>query len=122
MAACVDELTITPETLEHSHFQVAEDDTGVIGVVQVEFDPQENEAELELLYVDPDRMGTGAGRLLMHWAIDQARTSGARRLIIVADPHAVGFYEYMGATRIGEYPSGSIPGRMLPQLAIKLSP
>jgi len=34
-----------------------------------------------------------------------------------ADPDAEPFYLHHGARRIGEVPSGSIPGRMLPRLA-----
>lgn len=119
MAACVEELTVTIEALASSHFQVSDDNGNINGVVQVEV--RGDEAELELLYVDPDRIGTGAGRALMSWAKDTSRALGADRLIIVADPHAVEFYEHMGARRIGEYPSGSIPGRMLPQLVIPLN-
>ena len=40
----------------------------------------------------------------------------ARAIGLDADPHAVGFYEHMGAKVIGEAPSGSIPGRMLPRM------
>lgn len=119
MAACVEELTVTVEAITSSHFQIAEDDNGIVGVVQVEV--RDKEAELELMYVSPDRLGTGAGRALFQWARDKAHSLGADRMIIVADPHAVAFYEHMGASRIGDYPSGSIPGRMLPQLAMSLS-
>jgi hypothetical protein len=36
------------------------------------------------------------------------------------DPNAVGFYEAMGARRIGSVPSVSIPDRSLPLLAVSL--
>jgi len=38
--------------------------------------------------------------------------------MIDADPNAEGFYLKMGAERVGESPSGSIPGRMLPLLQV----
>ena len=43
---------------------------------------------------------------------------GAAALEIDADPHAAGFYERMGAVRIGETPSSLIPGRSLPRLRL----
>ena len=57
----------------------------------------------------------------MRHAIATARASGARTLRIEADPYAEPFYQAMGAMRIGETPSGSIPGRMLPLLHLTLS-
>jgi SAM-dependent methyltransferase len=42
------------------------------------------------------------------------------RLTIDADPHAEAFYVAMGAARVGESPSGSIPGRMLPRLELSV--
>ncbi len=56
----------------------------------------------------------------MHWLIAEARALGLSAIDIDADPGAVGFYERMGGRRVGEAPSGSIPGRMLPALVIVL--
>ena len=50
-----------------------------------------------------------------------AREAGYTSLLIEADPNAVGFYEAMGADRIGEVPSGSLPGRTLPLLVFRLT-
>jgi hypothetical protein len=41
-------------------------------------------------------------------------------LLIDADPFAESFYLALGCERIGEAPSGSIPGRMLPRLRLFL--
>jgi hypothetical protein len=51
----------------------------------------------------------------------QAATLGFTALRIDADPHAEGFYRAMGAVRVGETPSSSIPGRMLPLMTVRLS-
>nr|WP_211354784.1 hypothetical protein [Stackebrandtia albiflava] len=37
-----------------------------------------------------------------------------------ADPGAEPFYRRMGAVRIGEAPSGSVPGRVLPRMTVRL--
>ena len=78
-------------------------------------------AELEDLWVEPSAIGSGAGRRLLAHALEVARTEGASAIEIDADPHAVGFYERMGAIRIGETPSTLIPGRVLPRMRIGLS-
>lgn len=48
--------------------------------------------------------------------MEVARALGLSSLLIDADPNAEGFYLRMGAERVGEVPSGSISGRMLPLL------
>lgn len=53
-------------------------------------------------------------------AIETARSAGATRLEIEADPHAEDWYRKRGAERIGEASSGSIPGRLLPVLELRL--
>lgn len=58
--------------------------------------------ELEHLWVSPDRIGSGAGRLLFEHAMRKASSRGAKSLRIEADPNAEGFYSRMGARRVGE--------------------
>ena len=53
-------------------------------------------------------------------AAKTAREAGATALVIGADPRAAGFYRRMGAVEAGVVPSGSIPGRMLPLLKLRL--
>ncbi|MEV8615543.1 GNAT family N-acetyltransferase [Amycolatopsis sp. NPDC051373] len=83
---------------------------------------QAPEGELACLFVEPDHIGTGVGRRLWQHAVDTARTLDFQRLIIGSDPFAEDFYRKMGAVRIGSVLSGSIPGRLLPQLVYRLSP
>jgi GNAT superfamily N-acetyltransferase len=52
--------------------------------------------ELDDLFVDPDRMRQGAGRLLVLDAITRARASGARRMEVTANGHALAFYRAVG--------------------------
>ncbi len=120
MAQCLEEMTITSESLAEGVFQVAEKNGKIIGIAQVTH--SKGDADLELLYVHPDHMGAGIGRKLFNWATHHAKSLGVTRLIIVADPHARIFYEHMGTTQTGTYPSGSIPGRMLPKMVITLDP
>ncbi|MEO1139538.1 MAG: GNAT family N-acetyltransferase [Pseudomonadota bacterium] len=115
--ACRDELTLTPKDVT-ANLVVAERDGDVAGIAQV--DPCGNDADLSLLFVDPPAFGHGVGRTLFDWCVTTARNLDAARLMIDADPGALGFYERMGARRVGDKPSLSIPGRMLPSLEVRL--
>lgn len=53
-------------------------------------------AELEDLFVDPDHMGLGVGRLLAAAIEDVARHRRLERIEVTANPNAVGFYEKVG--------------------------
>ena len=118
MEACREELTITPEKMNSSYFQIAESDGRLLGVAQIALNGKI--AELSSLFVEPAQLGCGAGRQLFDWAKRTARGAGAAQLVIEADPYAAGFYRRMGAIDAGTVPSGSIPGRMLPLLKLSL--
>jgi GNAT superfamily N-acetyltransferase len=118
MAACRLELTLRLDDLRSTQLQVAESDTATVGVAQVKVVGAD--ADLLKLFVQPDQIKSGIGRVLFGWAVDQARSAGALRIIIEADPGAVLFYQRMGAHRAGSSPSGSIAGRMLPRLILDL--
>ena len=113
-----DAMTLRPEDIDRHEVWVLESLSGdPIGYHRViTGDP----AELEDLWVEPSAIGAGAGRRLFEHALQVARTGGASALEIDADPHAVGFYERMGAVLIGETASKLIPGRMLPRLRIPI--
>jgi GNAT superfamily N-acetyltransferase len=116
---CRDELTLRSGDMLARRASVAELDGRVIGFVTVEGEPPEG--EIGALFVEPDVIGSGAGRALWAHAVAIARRAGFCRLRIDADPGAEGFYLRMGAQRCGEAPSGSVPGRMLPRLEYDLS-
>ena len=118
MEACREELTITPEKMNSSYFQIAESDGRLVGVAQIALNGKI--AELSSLFVEPTRLRCGAGRQLFDWAKRTAHGAGAAHLVIEADPYAAGFYRRMGAIDAGTVPSGSIPGRMIPLLRLSL--
>jgi GNAT superfamily N-acetyltransferase len=79
------------------------------------------DAELGVMFVDPPAMRRGAGRALFEAAARLAARRGARRLAILADPHAAPFYRRMGARFLRDAPSDAIPGRTLPLYEYDLS-
>lgn len=116
--ACRAEFTLSARDLSVSAVVVAEMDGNAIAVAHLKVD--QPEADLLKLFVDPANIGNGAGRTLFQWACEAARQQGAARLFIESDPNAAPFYHRMGASKVGLAPSGSIPGRMLPMLALEL--
>ena len=118
LAACRDELTLTAQDLAQTALCVAECGAVPAGLAQVSRD--QDPADLLKFFVDPPFIGAGLGRRLFGWALDETRAQGRSALMIEADPDAEGFYLAMGATRIGQAPSGSIPGRVLPLLRVDL--
>ncbi|MEU7477418.1 GNAT family N-acetyltransferase [Lentzea sp. NPDC042327] len=111
------ELTVRPEDVERRLHVVAERDGVVLGWYGIGGTPPAG--ELTDLWVEPAAIGTGLGRALWDHAV--ASAAGYDHLDIDADPYAEGFYLRMGAERIGESPSGSIPGRVLPRLRVRTS-
>jgi GNAT superfamily N-acetyltransferase len=118
MRACRAELTLTTAMMQSSGIMVAEVDGRLVGMVQVTV--KEGLAELDKLFVEPTRLRAGAGRALFEWAASIARDAGATTMVIEADPEAAGFYRRMGAVAAGTAPSGSIPGRWIPRLQLRL--
>ena len=118
MAACLAELTLQSAELDATHLQVATAGAIALGLVQLKVTG--DEAHLLKLFVEPGHLKSGIGRLLLGWAKERARVCGAQRMIIEADPDAVGFYHRCGARPTGLAPSSSIPGRMLPRLMLDL--
>lgn len=74
---------------------------------------------LDAMFVEPKMMGHGVGRRLMAWVKTSMQQKQCLELLIASDPNAESFYLRMGAERIGETPSDSIAGRVLPLLRIK---
>lgn len=115
MQACEEELTVLPEAIRSDacHHAVADLGGEIVGFYTLE-NQVGDVIELGALFVEPEHMGSGIGRLLLTAARQRAHTLGASRVTIQGDPHADGFYRSAGATRVGSRESGSVRGRMLP--------
>lgn len=118
--ACRAELTLTEEDIANDYVMVADDEGRQAGVLHLILDG--TTAELEKLFIDPDWIGKGVGRTLFQWAVETARKKGATIMNVVADPGAAPFYEKMGFEQFSTYPSGSVAGRELPHMRLKLQP
>jgi GNAT superfamily N-acetyltransferase len=110
-------LTIDSETIRSSQVFVLERDGRVLGFHGLAGEPPRG--RLAWLFLEPDAIGQGLGRLLWNDAIERARVAGLRELEIESDRFAEPFYLAMGAVRIGSAPS-PVDGAELPLLEVQL--
>lgn len=114
MAACREVLTVRPDRLANNVVEVAEADGELVGFFELE--NGYGLGSVEKLFVAPQWIGKGIGRLLWNRMIDLARAAGTPALEVESDPDAEPFYKAMGMRRVGDRPSEAIAGRRLPFL------
>ena len=114
-----EDLTISPDFVREHEMFVAVVDTQIAGCCALVM--TDGRAEIEHMWIRPEYMGGGVGRALFDHARARAEESGANVLELSADPNAEGFYERMGAQRIGEV-RADMDGesRVLPRMRIDL--
>lgn len=121
LARCAPVLQVSAAAVAAGLVLVADQAGTAVGVAQCHLsDDCPTTAGLDLLFVAPEAIGLGIGRLLFTAIAARAAAAGARRLTILSDPGARRFYEHMGARMTGMAPSDAIPGRMLPTLEFDL--
>jgi hypothetical protein len=117
--ACREELTFRPDEIGPRRMVVAESARRVLGFYSLDGEPPDG--ELGNMWIEPASIGTGLGRLMWQHAMEAAGKAGFATVRITAEPFAEGFYRAMGAERVGQAPSGSLPGRTLPVLRIQVA-
>lgn len=109
-----DDLTITAGKVRSRDYWVGRLDKQIVFIYSIRpITP--TEYELEDCWVAPAYIGQGYGKKLFNHLRRQLKSLGCTRLKIVSDPHAQGFYQRMGAVKVGAEPSKP-EGRMLPVL------
>jgi ribosomal protein S18 acetylase RimI-like enzyme len=114
------QLTFGPEYFVENESRVA-----VVGETPIGFytlQEKNGNAWIEDLWVLPEYIGKGIGRMLFLHAADLSRQRGYKTLQLESDPNAIGFYEKMGLYKIGERHSevGGYP-RILPIMEMRLA-
>ena len=112
-------LTITPDFIANNEMFVAISGDEIVDCCTLVI--SDSVAELEHMWIKPEHMGVGVGRTLLLHAKGRAAKQRVPTLALSADPNAEGFYQRMGATRIGEVRS-EIEGqpRVLPRMRIEI--
>jgi ribosomal protein S18 acetylase RimI-like enzyme len=116
------QLAANPDAIEPPHraiadgrVRVAVDASGRLLGFSVVLPIRDGRCELDDLFVEPDSMGLGVGRLLVDDVVTRAAGAGASHVDVVANPNALGFYERVGfettgqsSTRFGDAPRMSL--------------
>src|SRR3546814_8403054 len=98
LQACRDELTVSPKAAAAGRVVVLIEQETPLGFYALDAGDRRDEAEISLLFVEPAAIGRGIGRALWEHAVAKARREGLRRLKVLSDPFALGFYRAVGAT------------------------
>ena len=109
---------VTEDDIKSWPFRIAEEHGKILGFAAV--CPVKGEYMLDHLWIEPEHIGKGVGRLLYLDAIAQAKAMGWTKFTIAADPYAEKFYQKMGGKRIGERESKIKPGFFLPLLEFEI--
>jgi len=109
---------ITPDYVEHYQVRCVVSGRKIIGFYAYSTDGEIR--DLTHLWVAPEHIGTGVGRILLRDAIERLRADGVRGLHIIADPNAEGFYLRMGARRLAETRPGPL-GQQSPVLVLDVN-
>lgn len=111
------ELDIDADTIRSARIYVLERDGITVGFHGLLGDPPHG--RLEWMFLEPDLIGHGYGRLLWDDALERAKATGFTELLIESDRFAEPFYLAMGAVRVGSELS-PVDGAPLPLLKITL--
>ena len=124
LQACRTELAVDPKAAAAGRVVVLVEEDTPLGFYALSPGERHDEAEISLLFVEPAVIGHGIGRVLWEHAVTKARREGLKRLKVLSDPFALGFYRAVGATLSGKVrspvraPDGS--ERCLPVLHFEL--
>jgi GNAT superfamily N-acetyltransferase len=112
-------LTVDEDTIRKQRVYLAAQDGRTIGFYALIGSPPA--LDLDQLWIRPEWIGKGVGRILVQHALELAILAGAERVDVQAEPHAEGFYQKMGARRVGEY-SYELDGqlRVLPKMVFDI--
>jgi ribosomal protein S18 acetylase RimI-like enzyme len=111
LAANPDAIEPQRQAIAAGRVRVAVDATGRRLGSSVVLAPEGDRCEPDDLFVEPETMGRGIGRLLVDDVAARARAAGVRYIDVIANPNALGFYERPGfeiagqaSTRFGPAP------------------
>jgi len=96
LAAHPDAITPPHRAIAEGRVRVAVDATGLLVGFSVVLPVENGRCELDDLFVEPDWMRRGVGRMLVHDLASRAVAAGATHVDVVANPNALGFYSRRG--------------------------
>jgi ribosomal protein S18 acetylase RimI-like enzyme len=113
-----DVLTITKKYIEANYVYKILVDHLTVGYYSYTI-LDENEVKLDNLFVLPDYIGNGFGKLLMNDFINRIKSGERKKIVLDSEPNAEKFYENFGFIKVGQIET-AIKSRYLPIMELKL--
>ena len=111
-----DELTITAPYIEANEvFKYCLNEQLIVGYYAC-FYADESTVKLDNLFIHPDYIGKGYGRIMMEDFMARVKDK-ANKITLDADPNAALFYQKLGFKEVGQLAT-SIKGRFLPVMEV----
>lgn len=111
-------LTVTEEYIETNSVFNLMLDNQIIGYYSF-FHESENSIKLDNLFVLPDFIGKGFGKLLMNDFLVRLQDLSVQKIVLNSEPNAESFYIKFGFVKIGQIET-SIKDRYLPIMELKI--
>lgn len=120
LALWTEQLTITQDYIETNHLYKLVIEHTIAGYYSF-FYEKENLIKLDNLFILPDFIGKGFGKMLMNDFLTRAKLTGIQKIILDSEPKTEKFYLNFGFETIGQLET-SIKDRYLPVMELNLSP
>jgi len=111
-------LTVTEEYIETNSVFNLMLDNEIVGYYSF-FHESENSLKLDNLFVLPDFIGKGFGKLLMNDFLVRLQDLSVQKVVLNSEPNAESFYIKFGFVKIGQIET-SIKDRYLPIMELKI--
>jgi len=112
------EYKVTEEFISNNVTFIIEKNETIIGFYGLVI--ENNETSLEYLYIVPEYINKGYGKLLWNHIITYCNDNSINEFSMVTSPQSKEFYTRMGALQVGEIESLVKKGRKIPLLTYKL--
>ena len=91
---------------------IAESPEGIAGYYVL--NTAESAPKLDQFILNTELIGKGLGRQLWNHCVAESQKKGWNEIAFCSDPNSCGFFEHMGAIKVGEKPMVTVPGRTSP--------
>ncbi len=116
MEQCKKDLTATEDYIEEQPVYLLEQNNRIMAFYSFSI----TNYKLEALFIDPDYIGKGVGKIMWTHLMNKAKELGMNEFTLDSEPKAEGFYLKMGAIKTGFTLSTVFPDRKLPLMKVQV--
>jgi N-acetylglutamate synthase-like GNAT family acetyltransferase len=109
---------ISEDFIKNNPTYIIRDEESIVGFYGILIN--EGEISLEYLFIEPQYIGKGYGKMLWNHMISECKVLNIKELMLVTSQEAKEFYIKLGAKICGEVDSLVIKGRKVPKLIYRV--